>query len=82
MEIYSFVCLVTLSPTLKLFSSFLLPVVAAVVGAPADGIPGLGIFDAAGSVPIPDDEDVEAADVGLGMLLIFFQFLQKDNICC
>lgn len=67
-------CLVTLSPTLKLFSSFLL-LVACVVGAAEeaaaeDGNPGLGIFVAAGSVPMPDDEDVEAADVGLGILLI------------
>ena len=28
--------------------------------------PGLGIFDTAGSVPIPELELVEAAEVGLG----------------
>ena len=28
--------------------------------------PGLGIFEAKGNVPIPEDEDVEAAEVGLG----------------
>ena len=41
------------------------------VGA-ADAVlkPGLGIFDAEGSVPIPELELVEAAEVGLGRWLI------------
>ena len=61
----------TLSPTLKL-SSFLsvVAVVAADVGVdvvtPGAIKPGLGIFDPAGSVPIPELELVEAAEVGLG----------------
>ena len=61
----------TLSPTLKL-SSFLsvVAVVAADVGVdvvtPGATKPGLGIFDPAGSVPIPELELVEAAEVGLG----------------
>ena len=60
----------TLSPTLNP-SAFLLVFTAAVgveVVTPDEGAlkPGLGIFDPAGSVPIPELELVEAEEVGCG----------------
>ena len=39
--------------------------------------PGLGIFEADGNVPIPEDEDVEAAEVGLGKWLILAVLVSK-----
>ena len=62
----------TLSPTLKLSASFLSVVAVAAADVGVDVVtpgaikPGLGIFDPAGSVPIPELELVEAAEVGLG----------------
>ena len=63
--------LLTLSPTLKVSpeeSVFSLTTDEKLVSRFK---PGLGILEAIGKVPIPDEEDVEAAEVGLGNWLIF-----------
>ena len=68
--------LFTLSPTLNPSWSPLGPTTAEdVVEAVLN--PGLGIFEADGNVPIPEDEDVEAAEVGLGKWLILAVLVSK-----
>ena len=43
--------------------------------------PGFGILEAMGKVPIPDDEDVEAAEVGLGNPLMFVLIFLAFFVC-
>ena len=74
--------LLTLSPTLKVSPE------ASVFSLTTDEKlvsrfkPGFGILEAMGKVPIPDEEDVEAAEVGLGNWLIFVVIIILTFFVC